>query len=126
MSPHFRFGAHPRYGFVAYASPGVAPHLARWFMSREQFEPVPGTPGLFRLRDPDWDGVRRTRAAVCALRVHRFEVRADPVLDPDVPTGAAGPGNGLLARRAPSAPVPVTLPSLSGFGTESGRVAVED
>ncbi|WP_405734831.1 hypothetical protein OG607_41185 [Streptomyces sp. NBC_01537] len=58
-------------------------HLADWLLTREQFEPVPTNPGLYRLTNPDHDGERRTRQAVQDLRQHGYQVQADPaVLDP--------------------------------------------
>ncbi|MFB8352965.1 hypothetical protein [Streptomyces niveus] len=85
------------------ASPQLAPHLADWFLTRVQFEPVPGDPGLYRLTDPERDGPRRTRQAVNDLRRHGYTVHADIALDP---TQSAGPPttpalpNGLSERRA--------------------------
>ncbi|WP_455358359.1 hypothetical protein [Streptomyces sp. SYSU K21746] len=48
---HFAFGTHKQHGFVAAFTSSMPGHLAHWFLVREQFEPVPGEPGLFRLTD---------------------------------------------------------------------------
>nr|WP_206327446.1 hypothetical protein [Streptomyces sp. S3(2020)] len=101
MSDHFRFGAHPDHGFVAAATAGIPAHLANWFLVREQFEPVPDTSGLYRLTNPDRDGVRRTRQAVHDLRRHGYEVHADYGLDPGRSASPPQPAerNGLVERR---------------------------
>ncbi|GGZ40540.1 hypothetical protein [Streptomyces poonensis] len=77
----FAFGTHPQHGFVAAFTSSMPVHLAHWFLTREQFEPVPGTPGLFRLTEPERDGPRRTRQAVQDLRRLGFAVQADVALD---------------------------------------------
>ncbi|MDJ0464696.1 hypothetical protein [Streptomyces sp. H27-C3] len=102
MSDQFRFGTHPDLGFVAAASPELPQHLAEWFLTREQFEPVPTTPGLYRLSEPERDGHRRTRQAVTDLRRRGYAVHADIVLDPAVSPGPPRPAlpNGLLERRS--------------------------
>ncbi|WP_330347801.1 hypothetical protein [Streptomyces sp. NBC_00582] len=46
---------------MATATANIPTHLAHWFLVREQFEPVPDTPGLYRLAHPEQDGLRRTR-----------------------------------------------------------------
>ncbi|MGW5679750.1 hypothetical protein ACWEV4_32520 [Streptomyces sp. NPDC003860] len=98
---HFVFGTHPEHGFAVTATAHTPIHLADWYLTREQFEQVPGTPGLYRLTRPDHDGARRTRQAVHDLRAHGFAVSADYTLDP-----ASGPGlperlvNTRLARAA--------------------------
>jgi hypothetical protein len=77
-SSHFTFGTHPQHGLVAAAlSPAVPAHLARRLLTREQFEPVPGTPGLFRLTEPERDGPRRARRAIHGLRRAGYTVHAD-------------------------------------------------
>ena len=76
-SSHFVFGTHPQYGFVATATAHTPIHLADWYLTREQFERVPGTPGLYRLTHPEQDGARRTRQAVHDLRAQGFAVYAD-------------------------------------------------
>ncbi|WP_239567316.1 hypothetical protein [Streptomyces sp. G44] len=70
-------------------------------LTREQFEPVPATPGLYRLTQPDQDGRRRARQAVHDLRTHGFAVQADYSLDPAVTPESARPyvRNALLDRR---------------------------
>ncbi|MFF2508705.1 hypothetical protein ACFVTY_35870 [Streptomyces sp. NPDC058067] len=101
LSDHFRFGVHPDHGFVAAATANVPSHLANWFLVREQFEPVPGTRGLYRLTNPEQDGIRRTRQAVHDLRRHGYEVQADYSLDPGRSASPPRPAvrNGLLERR---------------------------
>ncbi|MEU7401321.1 hypothetical protein [Streptomyces sp. NPDC044948] len=86
---------------MAAATANIPAHLADWFLVREQFEPVPDTPGLYRLTHPEQDGIRRTRQAVHDLRQHGYEVQADHSLDPG---GSASPPqpavrNGLMERR---------------------------
>ncbi|MFE4055221.1 hypothetical protein ACFXP3_02755 [Streptomyces sp. NPDC059096] len=99
---HFVFGAHPDHGFVASATPSVSGHLAHWYLTREQFEPVSGDPGLFRLTEPDRDGTRRTLQAVQDLRRHGFTVHPDVALDPAASASPWPPlvPNGLLERRS--------------------------
>ncbi|WP_326613519.1 hypothetical protein OG949_35125 [Streptomyces scopuliridis] len=103
-SPRFVFGTHPDHGFVAAAHTTAAlpAHLANWFLTRVQFEPVPGDPGLYRLTDPDQDGRRRTRQAVHDLRRHGSTVHADIALDPAQSAGPPTPllPNGLSERRS--------------------------
>ncbi|WP_405729300.1 hypothetical protein OG885_10050 [Streptomyces sp. NBC_00028] len=86
---------------MAAATAGIPAHLANWFLVREQFEPVPDTPGLYRLTSPDQDGVRRTRQAVHDLRRHGYEVHADYGLDPGRSASPPQPAecNGLVERR---------------------------
>ncbi|MFH9084190.1 hypothetical protein [Streptomyces sp. NPDC017673] len=88
---HFAFGTHPQHGFVASFTATMPAHLAHWFLTREQFEPVPDRPGLFRLTEPDRDGPRRTRQAVRDLRAHSYSVSADMGLDPHPPAAAPRP-----------------------------------
>ncbi|OIJ91628.1 hypothetical protein [Streptomyces colonosanans] len=99
---HFVFGTHKDHGFVASMTSSMPTHLAHWFLIREQFEPVPGTPGLFRLTDPERDGPRRTRQAVQDLRRHGYAVYADVGLDPAQTAALSGPTrlNGLAERRS--------------------------
>ncbi|AJT62520.1 hypothetical protein T261_0831 [Streptomyces lydicus] len=101
LSDHFRFGAHPEHGFVATATANIPAHLAHWYLEREQFEPVPDTPGLYRLIDPHHDGIRRTRQAVHDLRRHGYEVHADYALDPALTASPPQPAlhNGLMEHR---------------------------
>jgi hypothetical protein len=79
---HFLFAAHAEHGFVASFTATIPAHLAAWYLTREQFEPLPDAPGLFRLVDPDRDGVRRTRQAVKDLRHLGYRVHADHTLEP--------------------------------------------
>nr|WP_051810889.1 hypothetical protein [Streptomyces alboflavus] len=120
MSDHFHFAVHPEHGFVAAPTAAITPHLAEWFLTREQFEPVPDLPGLYRLTQPEQDGQRRTRQAVQDLRRHGFAVQADYSLDPAITPGPARPylRNGLLERRqriaqAAAATSPQRAPALS-------------
>ncbi|MFD7517447.1 hypothetical protein ACFV85_21895 [Streptomyces niveus] len=103
-SLHFVFGTHPDHGFVATArtTPALPAHLADWFLTRVQFEPVPDEPGLYRLTDPGRDGRRRTRQAVTDLRRHGYTVHADIALDPAQSEGPPAPAlpNGLSERRS--------------------------
>ncbi|MGW0137544.1 hypothetical protein [Streptomyces calvus] len=89
--PHFAFGTHEQHGFVAAFTSSVPRHLAHWFLIREQFEPVPDQPDLFRLIEPEHDGWRRTRQAVHDLRRHGYVVHADVVLDPAAPANPPRP-----------------------------------
>ncbi|MEV0259010.1 hypothetical protein AB0H82_32695 [Streptomyces sp. NPDC050732] len=89
-------------------------------LTREQFEPVPDTPGLYRLTQPEQDGHRRARQAVCDLRTHGFAVQADYSLNPAITPEPARPyvRNGLLDRRprlaqAAAATSPQRAPALS-------------
>lgn len=79
----------------------MTPHLGEWFLTREQFEPVPDIPGLYRLTQPDQDGQRRARQAVRDLRTHGFHVQADYSLDPALAPEPDRPyvRNGLMERR---------------------------
>ncbi|MFG2430310.1 hypothetical protein [Streptomyces sp. NPDC048590] len=99
---HFAFGTHPKHGFVASSTASMPAHLAHWFLEREQFEPVPDEPGLYRLSEPERDGARRTRQAVLDLRSHGYTVRANIRLDPMQSATAARPArpNGLQGRRS--------------------------
>ncbi|MCX4531052.1 hypothetical protein [Streptomyces sp. NBC_01669] len=100
--PHFAFGDHDTHGFVASFTPSMPAHLAHWFLEREQFEPVPGEPGLYRLSEPEHDGARRTRQAVHDLRRQGYTVQADIRLDPSLSAGPPRPirTNGLMERRS--------------------------
>ncbi|HBF85311.1 MAG TPA: hypothetical protein DD420_36920 [Streptomyces sp.] len=86
---------------MAAATANIPAHLADWFLVREQFEPVPDTPGLYRLTHPEQDGIRRTRQAVHDLRRHGYEVQADYSLDPGRSASPPQPAvrNGLMERR---------------------------
>ncbi|WP_405889827.1 hypothetical protein OG427_07210 [Streptomyces sp. NBC_00133] len=77
-------------------------HLANWYLTREQFEQVPGTPGLYRLTNPHEDGQRRTRQAVHDLRTHGYSVQADYSLDPALTQSPPQPAvrNRLMERRS--------------------------
>ncbi|MFD5747450.1 hypothetical protein [Streptomyces sp. NPDC127033] len=97
---HFVFRAHPEHGFVASATPSVSGHLAHWYLTREQFEPVPDAPELFRLTEPDRDGARRTRQAVHDLRRHGFTLDADVALDPAASPGPDGGSTSATQRGA--------------------------
>jgi hypothetical protein len=99
---HFVFGTHEEHGFVASFTPSMSPHLAQWFLVREQFEPVPDEPGLFRLSEPERDGARRARQAVHDLRRQGYAVHADVALDPAASASPLRPvrPNGLLERRS--------------------------
>ncbi|MEU4030556.1 hypothetical protein [Streptomyces anulatus] len=99
---HFAFGDHDEHGFVASFTSTMLAHLAHWYLEREQFEPVPGEPGLYRLSEPERDGVRRTRQAVHDLRSQGYTVQADIRLDPALSAGPARPvrPNGLTERRS--------------------------
>ncbi|GGS92859.1 hypothetical protein GCM10010254_10980 [Streptomyces chromofuscus] len=124
LSDHFRFGAHPEHGFVATATANIPAHLAHWFLVREQFEPVPDTPGLYRLTRPEQDGFRRTRQAVHDLRRHGYEVQADDALDPALTAPPPQPAarNGLMDRRARIAQAAARSPQrLSVLETTPGR-----
>ncbi|MFC8223197.1 hypothetical protein ACFUTY_34125 [Streptomyces sp. NPDC057362] len=98
---HFSFGDHKEHGFVASFTSSIPQHLAHWFLEREQFEPVPGEPGLYRLSEPGRDGVRRTRQAVHDLRRRGFTVQADIRLNPALSAGPPRPvrPQGLQERR---------------------------
>lgn len=102
MPPHFHFGLHPEHGVVARPTSAITPHLANWFLLREQFEPVPGRTELYRLTRPDQDPRRRSRQAVHDLRRHGFTVQADISLDPaqSAPPPTPARRNGLAERRA--------------------------
>lgn len=95
---HFVFGTHPEHGVVATATAHILTRLSDWYLTREQFEQVPGTPGLYRLTGPEQDGPRRTRQAVHDLRAQGFAVYADYSLDP-VSEPSAG-----AARQRPADP----------------------
>ncbi|GGL34443.1 hypothetical protein GCM10010095_19660 [Streptomyces anthocyanicus] len=99
---HFAFGDHEEHGFVASFASSIPQHLAHWFLEREQFEPVRGEPGLYRLSDPERDGVRRTCQAVHDLRRRGYTVQADIRLnsaDTASPPRPVRP-NGLQERRS--------------------------
>ncbi|MEU8784838.1 hypothetical protein [Streptomyces sp. NPDC048637] len=95
---------------MAAATANIPAHLAAWYLVREQFEPVPGTPGLYRLTHPERDGIRRARQAVHDLRQHGYAVQADYALD--LGRSAGQPQsvvrNGLMERRTPIAQASAT------------------
>ncbi|MEU3008082.1 hypothetical protein [Streptomyces sp. NPDC006863] len=98
--PHFTFGDHDEHGLVASFTSPMPARLAHWYLEREQFEPIPGEPALFRLSEPERDGVRRARQAVHDLRSLGCTVQADIRLDPALSVGPARPirPNGLTER----------------------------
>ncbi|MFJ9033626.1 hypothetical protein ACIRQP_35010 [Streptomyces sp. NPDC102274] len=100
-STHFIFGIHHDHGFVARIGPNMPMNLGNWFLTREQFEQVPGTPGLYRLTNPETDGPRRTRQAVHDLRELGCHVHSDFSLDPAATPDPPQPTvrNGLMERR---------------------------
>ncbi|GAA2254841.1 hypothetical protein GCM10010232_50080 [Streptomyces amakusaensis] len=77
----FHIGTHPEHGIAASAHAGLPAHIADWYLVRLQFETVPDRPGLYRLSDPDRDGLRRARQAVHDLRVQGLTIQADYILD---------------------------------------------
>ncbi|MEU0204307.1 MULTISPECIES: hypothetical protein [unclassified Streptomyces] len=85
-STHFVFGDHDAHGFVASFTSSMPGHLAHWYLQCEQFEPVPGEPRLYRLREPERDGPRRTRQAIHDLRRQGYAVQADIRHDPSLST----------------------------------------
>ncbi|MGW6395518.1 hypothetical protein ACWFR1_34620 [Streptomyces sp. NPDC055103] len=99
--PHFHFGLDPDLGVVARPTTEITPHLANWYLTREQFELVPGTADLYRLTRQDHDPWRRGRQAVHDLRQAGFAVQANYSLDP-AQSAPPSPtrGNGLTERRA--------------------------
>ncbi|MEQ4608433.1 hypothetical protein [Streptomyces bacillaris] len=99
---HFAFGTHKDYGVVASFTASMPTHLAHWFLEREQFEPVPGQPRLYRLVEPENDGPRRTRQAVHDLRRQGYTVHADIALDPAASASPPRPvrPSGLQERRS--------------------------
>ncbi|MFE3389531.1 hypothetical protein [Streptomyces anulatus] len=99
---HFAFGDHDEHGFVASFTATMPAHLAHWYLEREQFEPVPGEPGLFQLSEPERDGPRRVRQAVHDLRRQGYTVQADIRLDPALSSSPPRPvrPNGLMERRS--------------------------
>ncbi|MEU0844017.1 hypothetical protein ABZ370_31700 [Streptomyces sp. NPDC005962] len=99
---HFAFGDHATHGFVASFTSSIPAHLAHWYLEREQFEPVPGELGLYRLSEPERDGPRRTRQAIHDLRRQGYTVQADIRLDPSLAASPRRPvrPNGLQERRS--------------------------
>ncbi|MFJ6752179.1 hypothetical protein ACIQNI_28950 [Streptomyces sp. NPDC091266] len=99
---HFSFDSHDIHGFVASFTSAMPAHLAHWYLDREQFEPVPGEPGMYRLSEPEHDGPRRTRQAVHDLRRQGYTVQADIPLDSAVSASPPRPvrPNGLQERRS--------------------------
>ncbi|WP_406463337.1 hypothetical protein OH768_47775 [Streptomyces sp. NBC_01622] len=102
LSEHFRLTSHPEHGYVAEADPQVPGHLADWLLTREQFEPIPGASGRYRLIHPHHDGLRRTRQAAQDLRRLGYRVHTAAALTPARTPGPPQPGvnNGLLEHRA--------------------------
>ncbi|MEU9189230.1 hypothetical protein AB0D14_32740 [Streptomyces sp. NPDC048484] len=99
---HFAFGEHDTHCIVASFTAALPAHLAHWYLEREQFEPVPGESGLYRLSEPERDGPRRTRQAVHDLRRQGYTVQADIRLDPSlsaIPPRPVRP-NGLQEHRS--------------------------
>ncbi|MFG2800464.1 hypothetical protein [Streptomyces pseudovenezuelae] len=98
---HFAFGTHDTHGFVASYTSSLPAHIAHWYLEREQFEPVHGEPGLYRLSEPERDGRRRTRQAVDDLRLLGYTVQADMRVDPAVSASPPRPvrPNVLQERR---------------------------
>ncbi|MFJ4828819.1 hypothetical protein ACIP79_02610 [Streptomyces sp. NPDC088747] len=94
---HFVFGDHDAHGIVASFTASMPAHLAHWYLEREQFEPVPAEPGLYRLSEPERDGPRRTRQTVHDLRRQDYTVQADIHLDSPLSAGPPRPlrPNGL-------------------------------
>ena len=130
MLHHFRFRTDPEHGYIATAAPSFTPHLAEWLLVREQFEPVPFSPGLYRLTEPDRDGMRRTRQAVHDLRTLGYAVQADSTLDTGPAPAPAPPtaGNDRAERRSRIARAAALLPSritaLAGIAPSAGSSAV--
>ncbi|MGY1495725.1 hypothetical protein ACW4TU_03615 [Streptomyces sp. QTS52] len=104
---------HPEHGFVATADASFTPHLADWYLVREQFEPVPFSPGLYRLTEPERDGLRRTLQAVHDLRSLGYRVQADSTLEPDRASAPPRPttSNDLAVRRSRIAQAAAIRPS---------------
>ncbi|MGW5868260.1 hypothetical protein ACWFRJ_39645 [Streptomyces sp. NPDC055239] len=90
-------------------------HLAEWLLTSEQFEPVPATPGLYRLRQPERDGQRRARQAVSDLRRLGHAVHADFSVDPALAPSPPRPArpNSPMERRS-------RLAQAAGRTTQSG------
>ncbi|MBP5935426.1 hypothetical protein F3K43_04925 [Streptomyces sp. LBUM 1476] len=88
MSPHFLIRSDARHGYTATAQ-AVPAHLTDWLLTHETFEPVPDTPGLYRLTDPHRDGERRARQAVHDLRRLGHRVDTDTVLAAPAPRAPA-------------------------------------
>ncbi|WSQ12905.1 hypothetical protein OG604_36915 [Streptomyces sp. NBC_01231] len=88
--------------------------MADWFLVREQFEPVPFSPGLYRLTEPEHDGLRRTRQAVHDLRALGYQVQADSALDPALTPRPVPPtaGHDLTERRSRIVQAAAARPSI--------------
>lgn len=84
----FAFGTHRDHGLVAGFTHRIPAHLGDWFLKRLQFEPVAGEQGLYRLTEPDRDGLRRTHQAAQALRAQGYAVYLDANIAPATPAGA--------------------------------------
>ncbi|MFJ1816741.1 hypothetical protein [Streptomyces sp. NPDC088139] len=97
---HFVFGSHPQHGYVASFNSSLPAHLAYWFLTRVQFEAVPGEPSLYQLTEPELDGPRRTRQATQDLRAQGYAVHVDTDIA-YAPANPTRPGlpNGLAERR---------------------------
>lgn len=102
LSEHFRFTSHPEHGYVAEGDPQIPGYLADWLLTREQFEPITGSSGRYRLAHPQHDGPRRARQAVQDLSRLGYQVHTAATLTPARTPGPPQPGlsNGLLERRA--------------------------
>ncbi|NEB01973.1 hypothetical protein G3I78_23305 [Streptomyces sp. SID13726] len=106
----------------------ITGHLADWLLTREQFEPIPDSPGHYRLLQPAYDGLRRARQAAQDLRRLGYQVHTDATLTPGRSPGPPQLGvyNGLLESRvrvaqaaatrspqhlaAPASPLPTGVP----------------
>ncbi|MFE9601577.1 hypothetical protein [Streptomyces hokutonensis] len=100
LSGHFRFTSHPEHGYVAEADPRIPGHLADWLLTREQFEPIPGASGRYRLTHTHHDGPRRTRQAAQDLRRLGYQVHTAATLTRTPGSPQPGVNNGLLEGRA--------------------------
>ncbi|MFD9793339.1 hypothetical protein ACFWXK_20595 [Streptomyces sp. NPDC059070] len=115
MPAHFHIGLSDDHGVVARATPAVSAHLAHWYLTAEQFDPVPAAPGLYRLagQGSDRDARRRGAQAVRDLRRAGFTVDADYALAPApaVPTPQPARRPDLAERRARIARAAARTPS---------------
>jgi hypothetical protein len=137
--PHFVIRTDRDLGLVAEITPRIAPHLAEWFLVREQFEPVTGAAGLYRLTDAQRDGIRRARQTVKDLRNLGYTVHTDRILEP-ADTGRPRPAlstnteqrRGRLSRAAAAwspqtarartaGPLAPTTPAVAPAASSMGR-----